>query len=147
MDIRKLRKSDVKQLEYIENELFDNPFSEKSCMEELSLENRLYIGLFDENNMLGYAGASVAFEVADIIKVGVLKSEQGKGYGKMLLASLIEMLAKVGVAEIILEVEHQNYKAINLYLSFGFEEISERKNYYGENSHAKILRKELGNEN
>ena len=36
-----------------------------------------------------------------------------------------------------------DFKAINLYLGAGFVEISERKNYYGVNSHAKILRLEL----
>lgn len=147
MVVRKLSRLDVRQLQYAENELFDNPFSENSCLEELSLDNRVYIGLFDNDNLIGYAGAVVTFDTADIIKIGVLKSEQGNGYGKLLLSNLISKLNECGVKEILLEVEHQNFKAINLYLSFGFSEISERKNYYGENSHAKIMRKELGNEN
>ena len=147
MKIEKLNKQHLKGLEYLEKELFSNPFNEKSCLEELTEQNRLYLGLFDENNLIGYAGALITFDSADIIKIGVLKTEQGKGYGKLLLTELINCLKQLNVSEILLEVEHENFKAINLYLGAGFVEISERKNYYGVNSHAKILRLELNNEN
>ena len=146
MEIRTLNPNDVDSLLYLEQELFSQPFSSNSCLEELSLNSRLYIGLFDDDQLLGYAGANITFDSADIIKVGVLKTEQGKGYGKKLLLELLEKLKQIEVNEVLLEVEHNNFKAINLYLGAGFKEISERKNYYGENSHAKILRKELNNE-
>lgn len=147
MKVEKLSKQHLKGLWYLEQELFSNPFNEKSCLEELTEQNRLYLGLFDENNLIGYAGALITFDSADIIKIGVLKTEQGKGYGKLLLTELINHLKQLNVSEILLEVEHENFKAINLYLGAGFVEISERKNYYGVNSHAKILRLELNNEN
>ncbi len=147
MEIKRLTKHNLKELKYLENELFSNPFNDESCLVELTEDNRLYLGLFDNNSLIGYAGALITFDSADIIKIGVLKSEQGKGYGKLLLSKLIEDLKLKGVLEILLEVEHNNFKAINLYLSSGFIEISERKNYYGLNSHAKILRLELNNEN
>ena len=147
MKVEKLSKQHLKGLWYLEQELFSNPFNENSCLEELTEQNRLYLGLFDENNLIGYAGALITFDSADIIKIGVLKTEQGKGYGKLLLTELINHLKQLNVSEILLEVEHENFKAINLYLGAGFVEISERKNYYGVNSHAKILRLELNNEN
>ncbi len=146
MEIRTLNPNDVESLLYLEQELFSQPFSSNSCLEELSLNSRLYIGLFDDCQLIGYAGANIAFDTADIIKIGVLKTEQGKGYGKQLLLELLDKLKQIEVNEVLLEVEHNNFKAINLYLGAGFKEISERKNYYGENSHAKILRKELNNE-
>ncbi len=146
MEIRTLNKNDVNGLMYLEQELFSQPFSSNSCLEELTLNSRLYIGLFYEGQLIGYAGANVTFDSADIIKIGVLKTEQGKGYGKKLLTGLLDRLKDLNVTEVLLEVEHENFKAINLYLGAGFKEISERKNYYGENSHAKILRKELNNE-
>ena len=131
MKVEKLSKQHLKGLWYLEQELFSNPFNEKSCLEELTEQNRLYLGLFDENNLIGYAGALITFDSADIIKIGVLKTEQGKGYGKLLLTDLINHLKQLNVSEILLEVEHENFKAINLYLGAGFVEISERKNYYG----------------
>lgn len=143
MEIKKLNKLNLKQLTYLEQELFLNPFSENSCLDELTNKNRLYLGLFNNNQLIAYAGATTSFSDADIIKVGVLKSEQGKGYGKKILGALISALKENGITNIMLEVEHQNFKAINLYLGFGFKEISERKNYYGENSHAKIFKLEI----
>lgn len=143
MEIKKLNKLNLKQLTYLEQELFLNPFSENSCLDELTNKNRLYLGLFNNNQLIAYAGATTSFSDADIIKVGVLKSEQRKGYGKKILGALISALKEKGITNIMLEVEHQNFKAINLYLGFGFKEISERKNYYGENSHAKIFKLEI----
>lgn len=143
MFIRLLKKDDLIELENIENSLFDNPFSKESCLEELITDNRLYLGLFDDNQLVGYVGVMITFDTADIIKVGVKKEYQGKGYSKRLMYLLLQVLKDNGVRYVMLEVEHSNYKAINLYLSCGFKEISERKNYYGENSHAKIMRLEL----
>lgn len=143
MFIRLLKKDDLIELENIEESLFDNPFSKESCLEELITDNRLYLGLFDDNQLVGYVGVMITFDTADIIKVGVKKEYQGKGYSKRLMYLLLQVLKDNGVKYVMLEVEHSNYKAINLYLSCGFKEISERKNYYGENSHAKIMRLEL----
>ncbi len=143
MFIRLLKKDDLIELENIENSLFDNPFSKESCLEELITDNRLYLGLFDDNQLVGYVGVMITFDTADIIKVGVKKEYQGKGYSKRLMYLLLQVLKDNGVKYVMLEVEHSNYKAINLYLSCGFKEISERNNYYGENSHAKIMRLEL----
>ena len=106
MKVEKLSKQHLKGLWYLEHELFSNPFNEKSCLEELTEQNRLYLGLFDENNLIGYAGALITFDLADIIKIGVLKTEQGKGYGKLLLTELINHLKQLNVSEILLEVEH-----------------------------------------
>ncbi len=147
MEIKKLNKTDVQALTNLECELFSNPFNEQSCLQELTEANRLYLGLFKNNNLIAYAGATIVFNSADIIKVGVVKAEQGNGYGKLILNQLITELKNCGVTEIILEVEHENFKAISLYLGAGFTEISERKNYYGLNSHAKIFKLELNNEN
>lgn len=147
MEIKKLNKTDVQALTNLERELFSNPFNEQSCLQELTEANRLYLGLFKNNNLIAYAGATIVFNSADIIKVGVVKAEQGNGYGKLILNQLITELKNCGVTEIILEVEHENFKAIRLYLGAGFTEISERKNYYGLNSHAKIFKLELNNEN
>ena len=47
-----------------------------------------------------------------------------------------------GVKEVFLEVRRSNLPAINLYKSNGYQKISERKNYYG-NEDALIFKKDL----
>lgn len=84
------------------------------------------MGLFNNNQLIAYAGATTSFSDADIIKVGVLKVSR-KRLWKKILGALISALKENGITNIMLEVEHQNFKAINLYLGFGFKEISERK--------------------
>lgn len=148
MQVKKLTEQNLESLINLENQLFENPFNTNSILSELNQTNRLYLGLFDnDENLIAYAGASLNFDFADIIKVGVEKQHQGKGYGKQVLLELLKELKKLDIFDVLLEVEHQNYKALNLYLSVGFKEISERKNYYGLNSHAKILKLEQKIEN
>lgn len=143
MVVRLLKQEDLDGLVSLEQELFDNPFGTQSCLEELTEDNRLYLGIFNDGVLIAYVGVMITLDTADIIKIGVTKSQQGKGYAKRLMMLLLQILKDNGVKYVMLEVEHQNFKAINLYTGCGFKEISERKNYYGENSHAKIMRLEL----
>ena len=71
-------------------------------------------------------------------EISVLKEKQGKGYGNMLLNYTVGIFCKNG-RKIFLEVNENNEKAIKLYKKNGFEEISVRKNYYGNHQNALIM--------
>lgn len=55
---------------------------------------------------------------------GVLPDFRGKGYGREILTSTLDILNKKNVADIFLEIATQNRNALALYESCGFEEIS-----------------------
>ena len=55
---------------------------------------------------------------------------QGQGYGKLLLTELISRLTANRAESLFLEVRVSNTRAIALYRSAGFQEISRRKGYY-----------------
>lgn len=64
---------------------------------------------------------------------------QGKGYGRQACELVLsELKIKTGFD---LVVHPDNYKAINLYKSFGFEIIERRENYYGDGQPRVILAK------
>ena len=46
-------------------------------------------------------------------------------------------------ADVFLEVKRTNFPAINLYLSFGFEEINIRKKYYSDGEDALEMVKKM----
>ena len=80
------------------------------------------------------------FDSTDLFEIAVLKKKQGKGYGNALLKYTADIFCKNG-RKIFLEVNENNEKAIKLYEKNGFEEISVRKNYYGNNQNAVIMMK------
>ncbi len=55
---------------------------------------------------------------------GVLPDFRGKGYGREILCSALDILMKKNVDNIFLEVATENKNALGLYESCGFEEIS-----------------------
>lgn len=100
---------------------------------------------------MGYIAFYGTIESTDIFEIAILKSCQNKGFGKILLENSIKKLffskIKNNVScdinffgeEIFLEVCEKNLFAIKLYEKTGFEKISVRKNYYGQNKNAIIM--------
>ena len=64
----------------------------------------------------------------------VLPTEQGKGFGKILLTRFLAQAKERGAAKIFLEVRAKNIAAQMLYLNAGFIEINRRTGYYPSNS-------------
>ena len=124
-------------------------------MQNSDRQNNTYLSLFLNNYLYsvfclseeetseisGYAVFYDTFDSIDLFEIAVLKEKQGKGYGNMLLNYTADIFCKNG-RKIFLEVNESNEKAIKLYKKNGFEEISVRKNYYGNNQNAVIMMKD-----
>ena len=94
-------------------------------------ERYLNLKLLDQrNNIVGFAICNVVLDEATLFNIAIEPSEQGKGYGKVLLQGLIEELGKKGVLTLWLEVRESNTKAQQLYTQLGFNEVTIRKHYY-----------------
>ncbi len=57
---------------------------------------------------------------AEIEPIGIVKAEQGKRYGRILLTTILQKLAQQNIQTVSLGVWANNHKAINLYQSVGF---------------------------
>ena len=64
----------------------------------------------------------------------VAPSEQGNGYGKVLLLAFIQQCKNLNSESIFLEVRAKNISAQMLYINQGFNEISRRTGYYPSNT-------------
>lgn len=100
----------------------------------------------NEKNVLGYIVFYGTIESTDIFEVAIKKEYQGRGFGKKLLIEsmkdLIEDKKNIEIKnKFLLEVNEKNKKALKLYKKIGFEQISVRKNYYGNNEDAIIMMK------
>jgi len=120
--------ADVTTLVAIEKTINPSPWSEENFRSSLS-RRHLCIGIQREQEWLAYAVCSQVVDEAELLIIGVKKEEQGKGIGKALLTTLIELI-KPTARTLFLEVRESNQAAINLYQSVGFNCAGQRPNYY-----------------
>lgn len=138
MELARMNADDIDGVFVLEQLVYKNPWTKQNFIDELKNEySRMYV-LKENNIILGYIGAWVVIDEADITKVTVLPELQNKGLGKYLLSFLINSLIKENVRQINLEVRKSNAGAIHLYEKFGFKQIAVRKKYYSDGEDALI---------
>lgn len=87
-------------------------------------------GLVVEGHLLGFAILHQIFEDATLIDICVDPSEQGKGYGQILLQAVIANAVQSKAETLFLEVRSSSLAARHLYSKFDFKESGIRKSYY-----------------
>lgn len=80
----------------------------------------------------GFALGHIAADEGELYQIGVLPQYRGRGIAAGLLAQLHERLRQRGAAQCFLEVRSRNAAAIALYERCGYEKISVRRGYYGD---------------
>lgn len=98
-----------------------------------------------ENGALaGYAVAMAVADEATVANIAVLPEFRGRGAAKALLTASLNACRERGADRCFLEVRESNGAARKLYESFGFTEVSVRKNYYeSPTEDAIVMKKEL----
>ena len=91
----------------------------------------------------GYVSVSGVIDEAEVGNIVVAPECRGRGYGRMLLEELENILASRGIGKIFLEVDSTNQSALSLYRRCGFAEYGIRKGYYGEGRDALLMSKVL----
>ena len=117
----------------LEKSLFDNPFSIKD-LENMSLQEAFKIWKIYRDRLVGYVCFFQVKNEVEIIKIGIMKSHQGKNYG----THLITKIKNLSIKKIFLEVSSLNKTAIKFYEKNGFKIIGVRKNYYTLKDNSKV---------
>ena len=117
----------------LEKSLFDSPFSIKD-LENMSLQEDFKIWKIYGDNLIGYVCFFQVKNEVEIIKIGIMKSHQGKNYG----THLITKIKNLSIKKIFLEVSSLNKTAIKFYEKNGFKIIGLRKNYYTLKDNSKV---------
>jgi [ribosomal protein S18]-alanine N-acetyltransferase len=130
----------------LDKELFPySPWSASQYKEEFSAPTRYFVVAIDEQqNIIGYAGvfAPGAAE-ADVLTIGVVPTERGKGIARQLMAMITDWASQQGSTAMMLEVKVDNVEAIGLYESLGYSKLNVRKDYFGAGLDAVVMRLEL----
>jgi len=117
----------------LEKSLFDSPLSIKD-LENMNLQEAFKIWKIYEDSLIGYVCFFHVKNEVEIIKIGIMKSHQGRNYGTY----LIKKIKKLSIRKIFLEVSSLNKTAIKFYEKNGFKIIGLRKNYYTLKDNSKV---------
>ena len=123
---------DLELIAGLEAEVFaEDPWTPYMIAEELSSPaSRYWIATDESGDVVGYGGAKVGGDQADVMTIGVRAHARGRGIGATILDELLTWSCEAGAREIFLDVRPSNEGAIGLYESRGFVEIGRRPRYF-----------------
>jgi len=130
----------------LDKELFPySPWSASQYKEEFSSPTRHFVVAVDEaQSIIGYAGVfAPGGAEADVLTVGVVPSQRGKGIARHLMGLITDWAGQQGSTAMMLEVKVDNPEAIGLYESLGYSKLNVRKDYFGAGLDALVMRLEL----
>lgn len=139
MEFRKWQTLDAFEINKIETELFSDPWSVYAIYDAINSPCFIGYALTDANEIIGYYGFYSIPPEAHIANVGIVKSRQGQGLGKILMEHFLKTAYSLGDYDCTLEVRPTNEKALNLYKKYGFKQEGLRKKYYGDGEDAVIM--------
>ena len=123
---------------------FSVPWSEESWRAEIDGEDRLTLVARDAAGaVVGVSCFQLVAEVADLHRIAVAPDQRRLGLARVMLVSGLQWAIGRGAHRMMLEVEHDNEAAINLYRGYGFRSVAKRPDYYGPGGHALILERGL----
>jgi ribosomal-protein-alanine N-acetyltransferase len=130
----------------LDKELFPySPWSASQYKEEFSSPTRHFVVAVDDaQSIIGYAGVfAPGGAEADVLTVGVVPSQRGKGIARQLMAQITDWATQQGSTAMMLEVKVDNSDAIGLYESLGYSKLDIRKDYFGSGLDALVMRLDL----
>ena len=139
MRFEPLRYEHLRQMAQIEQEAFDQPWSERMFIPEVEDENAYYLVGVRGDEVICYGGFHKVLDEAHITNIAVRADSRGRGIGTLLMSELISRARMLGVKYMTLEVRDNNEPAIRLYQSFGFKVEGVRKKYYNNVRDALIM--------
>ncbi|MDR1334184.1 MAG: ribosomal protein S18-alanine N-acetyltransferase [Holosporaceae bacterium] len=141
--INELSANDAETISQIHQSCFADGWSKDFFLDALS--NKIFFGFLSKDDKAdkadkadfahGFILGKIVLEEIEIITFCVLPQFQNEGVGKSLLGSIDNYAKDHVVRQIFLEVSEDNLIARRLYEKFGYQKISERKNYYQTQNH------------
>ncbi|MBN3063472.1 ribosomal protein S18-alanine N-acetyltransferase [Pectobacterium aquaticum] len=127
--ISSLTPTDLAQAFKIEQVSHAFPWSEKTFISNQG-ERYFNLKLEHDGQLAAYAITQVVLDEATLFNIAVHPDHQRQGLGRQLLEHLIDEMERRGILTLWLEVRESNARAIALYESLGFNEVSVRRDYY-----------------
>ncbi len=124
-----MRVSDVAEVSAIEAETYPFPWTAGIFRDCLRAAYRCRV-LRDPHGIVVYGIVSAEAREAHILNLCVRSALRRCGYGRRMLAHLLELALAAGARRVWLEVRRSNAAAVALYDAAGFVEVGVRRDYY-----------------
>lgn len=135
MIIEKFSEKNFEEIEKIEKEAFNEPWSKEVYMKLIEKDNVFVYGAKVEDKLVAFILLMDMIDVVEIIRLAVKKEYRRQGIGEEILREFISNSDK----DIFLEVRISNEKAIKLYEKIGFKLLNIRKNYYKDTNESALI--------
>lgn len=129
LGLRPMQRADLKAVTAVEKTAYEFPWELATFRDCYQVGYNCWVGE-RAGQILSYGICSVGAGEAHVLNLCVSPCSQGKGYGQMMLAKLIEIAREFRADNMFLEVRPSNHHAIRLYQKMGFNEVGMRKDYY-----------------
>lgn len=137
MLIRQALLKDVDAVLEIEGKSYDEPWTKELFLNEFGSDYSNFYVFEEDGNILGYIIFYVVLNEVEIANIAISPECRRRNIASKLLNFVISHNSG---ATFYLEVLHTNIPALNLYKSFGFEVSGIRKNYYGKDKDAILMK-------
>jgi len=127
--LRPMTEGDLEVIMDIERETYPYPWTQGIFYDCMHVGYSCWAYEFDDE-IEAYAVMSIGADEAHILTLVVRESSRGQGLGRMVLQYLKDTAVQHKADTLLLEVRPSNRVAIQLYNSFGFNDLAVRPNYY-----------------
>lgn len=131
--------NDISKIYQIEKDSFKHSWNISQIKSELIRIKNYNICIKENNNLLAYAFCRVEADFLEIMKIATVKSLRRKGLANLIMLKLNDFCIRKKINKIFLDVNSNNFAAINYYKKNGFKTDLIRKNYYQKSKEDAIL--------
>lgn len=143
--VRELKVEDSAAVAEMEQQIFSDPWSEKSVMETVQQEQSVCFAAEKAGHILGYLLVYHAADEAEIARIAVQKEARRQGAAGKLMQALEHYCEEHKMEKLLLDVRESNEAARSFYTKNGFVEDGIRQGFYTNPSEdAVLMSRQLG---
>ena len=116
----------------IDEACFKVPWTWESMVFEISHPLSVSVVEWRDGKVVAFAVGRVIADEAEVMKIATLEKYRRQGIAREMMGELLDKMRAKGALTCYLEAASKNDAAMALYKSLGFEEISVRELYYGD---------------
>ena len=132
LEIDYMKKSDLKDVIWIERKSFRTPWTGNAFRREIENDDDFshFIVARHKNRTIAFIGFTHVLDEVHILTFAVHPKYRQRGVGTQLLTHALNMAKTLGAKKVTLEVRVSNISAQSLYKKFGFQIVAMRKRFY-----------------
>lgn len=143
--VRELKVEDSAAVAEMEQQIFSDPWSEKSVLETVQQKQSVCFAAEKAGHLLGYLLAYHAADEAEIARIAVQKEARRQGVAGKLMQALEHYCEEHKMEKLLLDVRESNEAARSFYTKNGFVEDGIRQGFYTNPSEdAVLMSRQLG---